>query len=32
VPPPTDVEAAEKRTQEYECYDWWLCHKPLEKD
>jgi peroxiredoxin (alkyl hydroperoxide reductase subunit C) len=31
VPPPTDVAAAEKRLQEYECYDWWLCHRPLER-
>ena len=31
VPPATDVEMAKKRLEEYECYDWWLCHKPLEK-
>jgi len=31
VPPASDVETAKKRLQEYECYDWWLCHKPLEK-
>jgi peroxiredoxin (alkyl hydroperoxide reductase subunit C) len=31
VPPATDVEAAAKRLEEYECYDWWLCHKPLEE-
>lgn len=31
VPPATDVATAEKRKQEYECYDWWLCHKPLEE-
>jgi peroxiredoxin (alkyl hydroperoxide reductase subunit C) len=30
VPPAQDVETAEQRLQEYECYDWWLCHKPLE--
>jgi len=30
VPPATDIATAEKRKQEYECYDWWLCHKPLE--
>jgi peroxiredoxin (alkyl hydroperoxide reductase subunit C) len=29
VPPPRDVEAAEKRKDEYECYDWWFCHKKL---
>lgn len=31
MPPATDVETARKRKQEYECYDWWLCHKPLEE-
>jgi peroxiredoxin (alkyl hydroperoxide reductase subunit C) len=30
VPPASDVETAKKRLEEYECYDWWLCHKPLE--
>ncbi|WP_029896084.1 peroxiredoxin [Desulfohalovibrio reitneri] len=29
VPPAQDVETAKKRSQEYECYDWWLCHKKL---
>ena len=31
VPPATDVKAAAKRLEEYECYDWWLCHTPLEE-
>lgn len=31
IPPATDVAAAEKRNSEYECYDWWFCHKPLKK-
>lgn len=31
VPPASDIATAEKRMQEYECYDWWLCHKPVEK-
>ena len=31
VPPAKDVAAAEKRLKEYECFDWWFCHKPLEK-
>lgn len=31
VPPATDVETARKRPDEYECFDWWFCHKPLEK-
>jgi len=29
VPPTTDVETARKRPDEYECYDWWFCHKKL---
>ncbi|MCB5224099.1 MAG: peroxiredoxin [Candidatus Cloacimonadaceae bacterium] len=34
IPPVTDVEAARKRlegakTGEYECLDWWLCHREL---
>ena len=31
VPPATDEKTAQKRSGEYECYDWWFCHKPLEK-
>lgn len=31
VGPATDVKTAEKRKEEYECYDWWFCHKPYEK-
>jgi peroxiredoxin 2/4 len=27
VPPATDIAAAKKRPQEYECFDWWFCHK-----
>ena len=27
VPPATDVTTAKKRLKEYECYDWWFCHK-----
>jgi peroxiredoxin (alkyl hydroperoxide reductase subunit C) len=27
VPPATTVKEAEKRLEEYECYDWWFCHK-----
>ena len=32
IPPPKDVKTAEERlkSQEFECYDWWLCHKKLE--
>lgn len=31
VPPATDEKTAALRKDEYECYDWWFCHKPLEK-
>lgn len=31
VPPASDVETAKKRLKEYDCYDWWFCHKPLQK-
>lgn len=31
VPPPGNKQDAEKRKQEYECYDWWFCHKELKK-
>lgn len=31
VPPAQDHATAKKRLKEYECYDWWFCHKPLEK-
>jgi len=29
LPPATDIEEAERRKQggEYDCYDWWFCHK-----
>jgi len=27
VPPATDVEAAKKHLEEYDCFDWWFCHK-----
>lgn len=36
VPPAGDVKTAKERLEkakkgEFECYDWWLCHKKLEK-
>ncbi|MGC9358327.1 MAG: peroxiredoxin [Anaerolineae bacterium] len=31
VPPASTVEDAKKRMEKYECFDWWLCHKPVEK-
>jgi peroxiredoxin 2/4 len=30
VPPATDVKTAQQRLKEFECYDWWFCHKPLK--
>lgn len=30
VPPAKDVKTAKERAQEYDCYDWWFCHKPLK--
>ena len=29
IPPAKDVKTAKERTKQYECYDWWLCHKKL---
>lgn len=31
IPPATDKKTAKKRMEEYDCYDWWFCHKPLKK-
>ena len=31
VPPPTNEKDALSRSTEYECYDWWFCHKPLNQ-
>ena len=31
VPPPSDEKTAKERKDKYECFDWWFCHKPLEK-
>ncbi|WP_372590507.1 peroxiredoxin [Fervidobacterium pennivorans subsp. carthaginiensis] len=30
IPPASDCATAAKRPQEYECYDWWFCHKKLK--
>ncbi|MEF8848489.1 MAG: peroxiredoxin [Candidatus Thermoplasmatota archaeon] len=27
IPPASDVQTAKKRKKEYDCYDWWFCHK-----
>ena len=29
IPPASDIETAERRVKEYECFDWWFCHKKL---
>jgi len=29
IPPAADIETAREREKEYECYDWWFCHKKL---
>ena len=29
VPPATDVKAAKRRSEEYDCFDWWFCHKEV---
>ncbi len=31
VPPATDEKTAGQRVKDYENFDWWFCHKPLEK-
>ncbi|MCD6547507.1 MAG: peroxiredoxin, partial [Nanoarchaeota archaeon] len=31
IPPATDEKTAAKRTKEYNCFDWWFCHKKLKK-
>lgn len=30
VPPASDEKTAKERLKQYECFDWWFCHKPLE--
>ncbi|MFW6120588.1 MAG: peroxiredoxin [Petrotogales bacterium] len=32
VPPATDVATAKKRLRDYDCYDWWFCHKKTLKN
>ncbi len=29
IPPATDEKTAKERMRQYECFDWWLCHKKL---
>ena len=28
IPPATDEKTAKERLENYECFDWWFCHKP----
>lgn len=29
VPPPSDIKTARERKKQYECFDWWFCHKKV---
>jgi peroxiredoxin (alkyl hydroperoxide reductase subunit C) len=29
IPPPSNVADIPKRIEQYDCYDWWFCHKKL---
>ena len=29
IPPASDEKTAATRTKEYDCYDWWFCHRKL---
>lgn len=31
IPPPGSIKEAQTRQSEYDCFDWWLCHKALEE-
>jgi peroxiredoxin (alkyl hydroperoxide reductase subunit C) len=31
IPPASDEKTAAKRPKEYNCFDWWFCHKKLKK-
>lgn len=31
IPPASDEKTAQTRTQEYDCFDWWFCHKGQEE-
>ena len=30
IPPASDEQTAKERGKQYECFDWWFCHKKLE--
>lgn len=29
IPPPSNIQDARQRPKEYDCFDWWFCHKKL---
>jgi peroxiredoxin (alkyl hydroperoxide reductase subunit C) len=29
IPPASDEQTAKERSKQYECFDWWFCHKKL---
>jgi peroxiredoxin (alkyl hydroperoxide reductase subunit C) len=29
IPPATDEKTADERTKQYDCFDWWFCHKKV---
>jgi peroxiredoxin (alkyl hydroperoxide reductase subunit C) len=31
VPPAQDVKTAKERPGQFQCYDWWFCHKKMEE-
>ncbi len=31
IPPASDAKTAKERQKEYQCFDWWFCHRPLKK-
>ena len=30
IPPASDEKTAKERVKQYECFDWWFCHKKLQ--
>ena len=30
IPPASDEQTAKERVKQYECFDWWFCHKKLQ--
>ena len=31
VPPAQDEKTAKERLENFDCFDWWFCHRPLDK-